>query len=144
MIAAERKYRHRELVVGRERFVVGSILREGRELIECAVHRAGACIEPRIVAARCLFDRFGIGGKFVPKPVEINALAALDQPLHVRPTEVEVPQQRAAGDFVPGTNSRQRRVNHDPERNARGKLRRKRIADHIADIVRNERSFFDL
>jgi len=96
------------------------------------------------MAARCLVDRFGIGGKFVPKSVEINTLAALDQPLHIRPTEVEVPQQWAAGDFVPGANSRQRRVDHDLARNARGKLRRKRIADHIADIVRNECSFLDL
>jgi hypothetical protein len=96
------------------------------------------------VTARCLFDRFGIGGKFVPKPVEVNALAAPDQPLHVRSAEVEVPQRRAADDFVPGANSRQRRVDHDPAHNARGKLRSKRIADHIADIVRNECGLFDL
>ena len=42
MIAAERQYRHRELAVGRERFVGGGILREGRELIECRMRGAGS------------------------------------------------------------------------------------------------------
>ena len=82
------------------------------------MHGTGECTEPRIVTARCLFDRFGIGGKFIPKPVEVDALAALDQSLHIRSTEVEVP--------------------------ARGKLRSKCTADHIADVVRDECGLLDL
>jgi hypothetical protein len=43
------------------------------------------------MAPRRLLDRLGIGGKLIPEPVQVNSLAALDQPLDVPPAEIEVP-----------------------------------------------------
>src|SRR6516162_4870001 len=92
MLAAECKYRHGQFALLSKQFVVGRILREGRELIKCRMHGAGARVEPSIMAPCRLIDRLRIGGKLVPEPVQVNAFAALDEPLNVRPAEIEVPQ----------------------------------------------------
>src|SRR5215470_18626486 len=66
------------------------------------MHSAGACVEPRIVAPRRLFDSLRSGRQLIPETIQVDAFAALDKPLNVRPAEIEVPQSRAADDFVPG------------------------------------------
>jgi hypothetical protein len=54
-----------------------------------------------------------------------------------------VPQSRATDDLIPRANSRQGRIDRDPTRHARGKLRSKRIADHVSDVMCDERCLFD-
>ena len=46
--------------------------------------------------------------------------------------------------LVPVADARQRRVHHDPARDAARKLRRERVADHVADVVRDEIGLLDL
>src|SRR5262245_11179361 len=53
--------RHRQLACGRERLAIDRILREGRELVESGMHRAGSRVELGVVAARRFVDRFRIG-----------------------------------------------------------------------------------
>ena len=80
-------------------------------------------------------DRLWISGKFVPKPIEIDALAPGDEPLDVGTAEIEMPESRAADDLVPLTYARERRVDDGPPGHAIGELCGERVADHIADIV---------
>src|ERR1700733_1281922 len=76
MIAAQRQHRHRELALSCEGLVVFSVLIEGRELVERRVHGARTRIELGVVLSGRFIDGRGIGGEFVPKPVEIDALSA--------------------------------------------------------------------
>ena len=75
--------------------------------------------------ARRFVDRFGVGRQLVVEAVEIDALAARDQPLHVGAAEIEVPQQRALQDLVPRADARQRRIHGHPSRDPLGILRGK-------------------
>ncbi|MCY1170511.1 hypothetical protein D9M73_105860 [compost metagenome] len=79
-----------------------------------------------------------LGGKVVPEAVEINPLAACDEPLHVRATEAEMPQQRVLEDFLPRANAGHRRIHEHELRHTVGMPRGKRITDHVADIVRHD------
>src|SRR5215510_14446660 len=108
------------------------------------MHSAGACVESRIVAPRRLLDSLGIGRQLIPETIQVDAFAALDQPLNVRSAEIEVPQSRAADDFVPGADSRQWRVDHDPACYTRRTLCSKRVTNHVADVMRDESSCLDL
>src|SRR6516162_5806086 len=122
MIASERKHRHWQLTLRRESLVIDRVLIEGSELIKCRMHGAGACVEARIMAPCRLIDRLRIGGKLIPEPVQVNAFAAFDQPLNVRPAEIEMPQSRATDYFVPRADSGKRGVNNDPACHTRRKL----------------------
>jgi len=93
---------------------------------------------------RRLLDRPGIGRKLIPEPVQVDAFAALDQPLDVRAAEIEVPQSGAANDLVPRAYSGQRSIDNDPARHPRRKLCSQRIADHIADVMRDESGIREL
>ena len=55
-----------------------------------------------------------------------------------------MPEQRALEDLVPRSDARQRRVDHDPFGHALGILRGERIADHVADVVRDEVGLVDV
>ena len=57
---------------------------------------------------------------------------------------IKVPQRGAADDLVPGADARQRRVDDNPVHHPRGILRGERIADHVADVVRDQRGAIDL
>ena len=108
------------------------------------MHRAGPGIERGIMVARRLVDLLRIGGELVVEAVEIDALAPLDQPFHVGPAEIEMPEQRIEQNLVPVADARQRRIDHHPFGDARGILRRQRIAHHVADIVGDEVGLLDL
>ena len=73
-------------------------------------------------------ERARIGGELVPEAIEIDALAPGDQPLHVRPAEAEMPQQRVLEDLVPRADAWHRRIHHDEARDARRVLRGERIS----------------
>ena len=122
----------------RKDLVVLGVLRERGELLEGVVHVARPRVERGVMLARRLVDRLRIGRQLVVEAVEIDALAALDQPVDVRPAEIEMPQQRAFEDLVPRPDAGQRRVDHHPFGDAVGILRGERVADHVADVVGDE------
>jgi len=64
-------------------------------------------VERGIVLARRPVNFLRIGGQFIIKTIEIDALAARNQPFFVRPTEIKVPKQRALLDLFPIANSGQ-------------------------------------
>src|SRR3546814_11746098 len=64
-------------------------------------------------------------------------------PLHVGPAEVEVPQQGTLDDVVPIADAWEGCVDGDPPCNPLWILRRQGIADHVADVVRNEIRLLD-
>ena len=88
-------------------------------------------------------DRSRIGGQLVPKPIEVDALASFHEPLDVRSAEIEMPQQWAARDLLPGANTRQRGVYHDKPHDALGKLRGERIPHHVADVMGDDIGFLN-
>jgi hypothetical protein len=51
------------------------------------VHRARERVELGVVLARRVVDRLRIGRELVPEPVEVDALAARDQPLDIGASE---------------------------------------------------------
>ena len=57
-------------------------------------HCAGLCIQRRIMLALRFIKPLLVPGKFVPEAVEIDALSAGDQALHVLTTEAKVPHGR--------------------------------------------------
>src|SRR6266403_4965014 len=92
--ATEGQDRHLKLALRKERPVVGRILAERQELGKARSHCAGLRIERRIMLALRLVKPLRVPGKFVPEAVEINALAAGDEALHVLTTEAKVPHGR--------------------------------------------------
>src|ERR1700688_1149548 len=88
--ATQRQDRHLKLALCKEHPVVGLILAESQELGKARSHCAGLRIERRIMLALRFIEPFPVPGKFVPEAVEIDALAAGDQALHVIPTEAKV------------------------------------------------------
>ena len=100
---------------GQERAVVDRVLVEGRELREAGMHRAGQRVELRVVPPRRFAEAIGRGRELVPEAVEVDALAAGDEPLHVGPAEAEVPEQRVLQDLFPRPDAGHRRVDqHQP------------------------------
>jgi hypothetical protein len=81
--------------------------------------------------------------ELVPEPIEVDALATFDQPFHVGPAKAEVPEQRVLEDLLPWPDAGQGGVDQNEARHAAWVLRRKRIADHVADIVRDEVNVVD-
>ncbi len=79
-----------------------------------------------------------VPGKFVPEAIEIDALAAGDQALHVRTTEAKVPHGRILCDLIPGPDAGQRRVDHPPSAHTLGVDGGNCEADHDADVVRHQ------
>ena len=124
--------------------VVAGVLVEGGELHEAGMHRARHRVELGIVRARRFAEARRGRGKLVPEAIEIDALAACHQPLHVRPAEAEVPEQRVLEDLLPRPDAWHRRIDQDEARDSLGILRGKGIADHVADIVRDEVGSVDL
>ena len=68
----------------------------------------------------------------------------MHQPVHVRPAKIEMPQHWAFQYFVPRTNTRQWRIDDGPSGNAIRVLGGECVADHVADIMRDEISFLDI
>ena len=56
LLSAQRQNRQGQFGFGRERFVVGCVLRKGGELIERGMHRAGPRVNFGVVLARRLVD----------------------------------------------------------------------------------------
>src|SRR5712671_1787087 len=102
--------------------------------MHCARHR----VELGIMRARRFAEARRGRRKLVPEAIEIDTLSAGHQPLHVRPAEAKVPEQRVFEDLLPRSDSGQRRVDENETRDSVGILRRKSIADHVADIMRDE------
>ena len=46
-----------------------------------------------------------LGGKLVSEAIEINALSAGDQPLHIGTAEAEMPKERVFDNLVPWTDA---------------------------------------
>src|SRR2546421_6946500 len=118
--ATEGQDRHLKLALREERPVVGRILAERQELGKAGSHCAGLRIERRIMLALCFIEALRVHGKLVPEAVEIDALAAGDQALHVLTTEAKVPHGRILGDLIPGSDAGQRRIDRHPSAHALG------------------------
>jgi len=97
-----------QLSFGGERPVVGRILRESCELVECRVHSAGARIELGDSGAASPHRSPGIEGELIPEPVEVDAFAALDQAFDIGPAEIEVHKAGLCMNLVPGTDCQAR------------------------------------
>src|SRR6266446_10865744 len=102
------------------------------------MHRARPRIQFGIMLARRFVEHLGIVGKLVPETVEINAFPALYQTLGIRTPKREMPERVAARDFFPRPDAGQRRVYDDEFCDEAGIFRGERIADHIADVMRDE------
>ena len=83
-------------------------------------------------------------GELVPEAIEIDALAAGDEALHVRPTESKVPQQRILENLVPGAHPRQGSIDQDEPSDPLRMLHGEGIAHHVTDVVSDETGAFDL
>src|SRR4051812_42882903 len=101
MIAPDCQHRHLQSAVTDGCLVIEHILIERRELGKTRMHPTRFCVKVRIMSAGSLVEPGRVGGKVIPEPIEIDALTALNQPLHVGSTESEVPQQRALENIVP-------------------------------------------
>jgi hypothetical protein len=75
-----------------------------RRVAQRALHNAGAS----------LHQPLRVPGKFVPEAVEIDALAAGDQPLHALTTEAKLPHGGILCDLIPGFDAAQRRIDRHP------------------------------
>ena len=73
-------------------------------------------------------------------PEQRQKLPPRDEALHIGPAEVEMPDDRVAQQVVPGADTGERRVHHDPAAHAIAILRGDRVAHHVADVVRDQRS----
>src|SRR5262245_61942749 len=98
------------------------------------MHRARQRVELGVVLARRFAETRRCRRELVPEPVEIDALATLDQSFHVRPAKAEMPEQRIFEDFIPWPDAGQWCIDQDEARHAAWILRRKGIPDHVADI----------
>src|SRR5882757_7548519 len=88
--ATESQDRHLKLALCKKRSVVSRIPAERQELGETRSHCARLRIERRIMLPLRFIKPLRVPGKFVPETVEIDALAASDQALHVQTTEAKV------------------------------------------------------
>src|SRR5262249_17801810 len=112
-LAAERQDRDAQLARREKGLVVGGVLIEGGELREARMPGAGAGIELRVVPARRLAEAARPGRELVPEAVEIDALAAGDEALHVGAAEAEMPEQRVLEYLLPWADAGQWRVDDD-------------------------------
>src|SRR6478735_1976379 len=83
-------------------------------------------------------DVLRIGGQLVVEAIKINALTASNQPLLVRPVEVEMPGPVIVYHVVPVPDPGQWGIHHDPASDPIAVLSGERIADHVANIVGNK------
>jgi hypothetical protein len=90
------------------------------------------------VATRVLIDRFRVGRQLVPEAVEIDALAALYQPLHVGTAEIEMPEQGAFQNLVPRSDAGQWGIHDRPARDPCRILGGEGVAHHVADVMGDE------
>src|SRR5258707_7181905 len=104
--ATEGQDRHLKLAMRKEP-VVGRIPAERQELRETRSHYARLRIERRIMLPLRFIKSLRVPGKFVPETVEIDALAASDEALHVRTTEAKMPHGLGLFDLIPRTDARQ-------------------------------------
>ena len=137
--AADRQHRHRQLAAGEEGLVVLRILVEGGELFEAGMHGAGQGVERGVVLARSLAEAGRVGGELVPEAVEVDPLPPRHQAFRIRPLEGEMPERPAADDLLPRADAGQRRVHDGEAGDPLRVLRRQRIADHVADVVGDQR-----
>ncbi len=82
-----------------------------------------------------LVEVLRIGRELVPEAVEVDPLAALHEPFHVRAAEAEVPEQRVLQNLVPGADAGDRRVHQDQMADPARILGDEGVGDHVADIV---------
>src|SRR5258707_2201795 len=102
LLATDCEDRHGELRT-HGHHVVLRILPDGAKLSESRMHCAWQGVELGIVLPCHLVDLRRITGELIPKAVEIDALSSRHQTLHVRPAEIELPEQRATHGGIPGT-----------------------------------------
>src|SRR5260370_25440608 len=76
--------------------------------------------------------------KLVPESVEIDAFSTVHQSLHVWSTEAKVPEQWIFEDLFPWPDAGQWRIDWNEPRNAVRILRGKSVANHVANIMRDE------
>src|SRR5438045_9736670 len=95
-------------------------------------------IELGVMLARGFSESGRIGGELVPRSIEVDALAAGDESLHIRAAKAEMPEERVFEDFLPWSDARQRRIHQNKPRDPAWVLRCEGIADHIADVVGDE------
>ncbi len=120
---------------GEPRAVVDRVPVEGGELAEAGPHAALRGVESGVVLTRGLGKMRGVGGELVPEAVEVDALAARDEALHVGAAEPEMPEQRVFQDLVPGPDTRHRRVHQHQLRHPVRISRGQRVGDHVADVA---------
>ena len=77
------------------------------------MHGSGQGVELCIVLPHWFIECAGANAQFVPKTIEINALAALHQARGVGTPKRKVPERMAAHDIVPRSHARQRSVDQD-------------------------------
>ena len=142
LLATDRKDRHGELR-GHRRQVFLSILPDGAKLSESRMHRAWQGVELGIVLPRRLVDLRRIAGELIPETVEIDTLTSRHETLHVRPAEIEMPEQRAAHDLVPRRNSGDWCIHHHQFLGLVGIAGRIGIGDHGSDVVPDDRRMIE-
>src|SRR5262245_12568211 len=82
--------------------------------------------------------------ELIPEAIEIDAFATLHEPFHIGTAKSKMPKQGVLEDFIPGADAGQRRIDQDEMRYAGTVRCCERITDHVADVVRHERSAVDL
>src|ERR1700730_14691476 len=76
-----------------------------------------------------------VGGKVIPKIIEVDPLAALDQGFGSWPVEAEMPNSGVIVDGLPTTDAWQERVHQNELSHFRGELSGIGVGDHQADVV---------
>src|SRR5271154_135428 len=83
-----------------------------------------------------------IGPKDFSPPTARTGIASF--PFATGAIERKMPERTAADDFIPGSDTRERRIDDDETRDPVRIFRRERVADHISDIVGDEVRAFHL
>src|SRR5882724_5919904 len=135
MIASDCQHEHLQPPTSNCCIVIDHIAIECRKLGKPRVHVPRLCIEFRIVRARGLVELCRVCGKVIPEAIEIDALTARDQPLHVDSAKPEMPQQRAFQNIIPRPNPRDGSVHHHELCSALRIPLSKCKSDHVADVM---------
>src|SRR6476620_5887663 len=83
LLAADRENGNLELAGSEEFLIVDGVLPEGGELRESIMHRVRPRIERCVVNSRLLIDVARIGRQLVVETIEVETLAASNQPFLV-------------------------------------------------------------
>jgi len=107
------------------------------------MHGTWLRIKRAVMDSGCFVDFRRITRKFVPKTIKINAFAASHQPFSIGTAEREMPERRAAHDFVPRWNARHRRIHHHQAVGFIGVTGGIGICDRCANVMPNDGSAID-